>query len=231
MRLLLFSDLHGNDQALYAFLEDIASLCYDKIIFCGDIFGYYYHQKEIIKHLNEINSLIWIKGNHDVYASKVFNKEIEEDTLITKYGHSYASLTERFNRCEIEAISKKPSYLTLYDEFNKKILICHGVPSSPLEGRLYPDNKILNQQDYINYDFVILGHTHCRMNRKICTTMIINSGSLGQPRDGNGFGYAILDTGKETVDFKNVKINLHKLYAEIDMYDPKLEKLKNVLER
>lgn len=128
-------------------------------------------------------------------------------------------------------INQKPSHIILFDENNKKVLICHGTPISPLEGRLYPNNEIAEEQEYSKYDFVILGHTHCRMLRKVASATIINPGSLGQPRDGSGFGYAILDTKTNMVNFKNVKIDLEKLYAEIDKYDPDLKKLKNVLER
>ena len=48
MRLIIFSDLHGNSYALDAFLSQIKEEPYDYLVFCGDIFGYYYDQHEIM---------------------------------------------------------------------------------------------------------------------------------------------------------------------------------------
>lgn len=62
-------------------------------------------------------------------------------------------------------------------------------------------------------------------------TLIVNSGSLGQPRDGNGFGFAILDTVSRNAEFCNVEIDRKLLYRDIDSFDADLTKLKEVLER
>ena len=41
MIIIAFSDVHGNSDALEVFLNEIKHEKYDKIVFCGDIFGYY----------------------------------------------------------------------------------------------------------------------------------------------------------------------------------------------
>ena len=45
VKLLVFSDIHGNTLALESFLKELPSFLYDKIIFLGDIFGYYYDRR------------------------------------------------------------------------------------------------------------------------------------------------------------------------------------------
>ena len=65
MRLLIFSDIHGNQYAWQAFLCKLEDIEYDSVIFLGDIFGYYYGQKEIIEDLLVMKDLIWLRGNHD----------------------------------------------------------------------------------------------------------------------------------------------------------------------
>ncbi len=112
-----------------------------------------------------------------------------------------------------------------------KIGIFHGTPQDTLEGRLYPRDLIKEPQAYQQYDIVILGHTHCRMERFVGDTLVVNSGSLGQPRDGSGYGYAVIDTSDKTVRFENVTLDTTALYRQIDRYDPELKKLKSVLER
>ncbi len=230
MKLVVFSDIHGNLPALDAFLEKIETLSYDALVFCGDIFGYYYHQKEIIERLSRLDGLIWLKGNHDEYFLRLYHGMSDEKQYIQKYGHSYANVRKRFHEEEARLIDRhKPEHQM---ECNGcRIGIFHGTPENSLEGRLYPDRFVSNPDDYRNYDLVILGHTHCRMLRKEQNTLIVNSGSLGQPRDGNGFGYAVVDTESLQAEFGEVTIDRKRLYREIDRYDPDLTKLKEVLER
>ena len=49
--------------------------------------------------------------------------------------------------------------------------------------------------------------------------MIINPGSLGQPRDGHGFSYCILDTETGGIDFKSVDIDIDKLLSLSEIID------------
>lgn len=230
MRFVVFSDLHGNSDALDVFLNKIQQDSYDRLVFCGDIFGYYYNQHEIIERLDRLEDLIWLKGNHDEYFVQLFHGEKQEDDFIEKYGHSYSDLNRRFSKSECEKIEKLKSECVIIDQ-NCKIGIFHGTPQDSLEGRLYPRDLIEDPQIYQQYDIVILGHTHCRMDRSVGDTLVVNSGSLGQPRDGSGFGYAVINTAEKTVQFENITLNTTALYGQIDRYDPELIKLKSVLER
>lgn len=230
VRLLVFSDLHGNSYALDVFLNQIRQESYDRLVFCGDIFGYYYNQHEIIEKLDQLENLIWLKGNHDTYFLQLFYGEKREDDFIKKYGHSYADLGSRFAKAECEKIEALRSDYII-EEQGCKIGIFHGTPQDALEGRLYPRDAIEEPQIYRQYDIVVLGHTHCRMKRFIGDTLVVNSGSLGQPRDGNGYGYAVIDTSNKTVRFENIILDTVELYRQIDRYDPRLKKLKSVLER
>lgn len=230
MKLVVFSDIHGNSFALDAFLTKLKNIEYDYLIFCGDIFGYYYNQAQIIEQFLQLRNLIWVKGNHDEYFVKLFYGGLEVESYIENYGHSYDKLTERFTQKDVQLIESHASkYMLSID--NYKIGIFHGTPENSLEGRLYPNTHIIQKTFYLPFDIVILGHTHCRMNRKVGTTAILNPGSLGQPRDGNGYSFAVIDTKNRIIDFHNVSFDQEMLYAQIDFYDAGLSKLKDVLER
>ncbi len=235
MKLVLFSDIHGNSYALDSFFAQVSDLTYDFIVFCGDIFGYYYDQKKIMKKLSDLSRLIWLKGNHDAYFLKLCESDLSkrndaERYYIENYGHSYENLSVRYDKEEISLIASHPSEFLLEDE-NIKIGIFHGTPDNSLEGRLYPDQPILKSDAYQKYDIVILGHTHCRMIRREGHTLVINPGSLGQPRDGKGYSYALLDTNTKEVKFCTVTVHEKALYEKIDRFDPGLKKLKEILER
>lgn len=229
MCIIAFSDIHGNLYALEAFLEDIKSERYDKLIFCGDIFGYYYEQKKIIEILSQIKNLIWLKGNHDDYFCKLYRGELNENDLIEKYGHSYLDVRSKFTYKDYITLSNKSSsYKSVYH--NVRIAAFHGTFSEPQEGRLYPKDKNIDER-YSEFDIVVLGHTHFRMVQKYRNTLVVNPGSIGQPRDGNGFSYCIINSIKGNVEFRTVDIDVQALYKQIDTYDKNLTKLKSVLER
>lgn len=230
MKLIVFSDIHGNSYALDKFIEQVNGMTYDYLVFCGDIFGYYYNQKEIIKKLCALVKLIWLKGNHDEYFLNIYKGNTADKYYIQQYGHSYADLAAHYSQKEAELIESHPSGYVLEESFCKTGIF-HGTPKNCLEGRLYPDNPIQDSSEYEKYDLVILGHTHCRMLRKTGHTLILNPGSLGQPRDGRGFSFAMADTESKTVQFRTVDINRDLLYHQIDAFDPGLGKLKEVLER
>lgn len=76
------------------------------------------------------------------------------------------------------------------------IYLCHGTPEDPLNGRAYPDTPV---DSYINgcreNDVIIMGHTHYPMCKRYNNTMIMNPGSVGQPRDGDSrASFGLLDT-------------------------------------
>ena len=230
MRILVFSDVHGNIYALQEFMKQIELIEYDKIVFCGDIFGYYYNQREVFDILSGIDNLLWLKGNHDDYFVKVSRGEMSLEMCILQYGHSYEIALSKFSHEEVDYIDGLQSEYIL-DAEGAKLGIFHGTPYDSLNGRLYPDNHILETEKYMAYDIVVLGHTHCRMCRYEGDTLIVNSGSLGQPRDGSGFGYAVINTVTKSVDFFDVNFDKKKLYEQIDIYDSGLTKLKEVIER
>lgn len=39
MKIVFFSDAHGNQYAVDSFFEDVQTVGYDKVIFGGDVFG------------------------------------------------------------------------------------------------------------------------------------------------------------------------------------------------
>lgn len=230
MKLIVFSDIHGNSYALHKFMEKIKCLEYDFLVFCGDIFGYYYNQKEVLEMLSSMDRLIWLRGNHDGYFLRIYGGEEPEGPYVDRYGHSYSKLTQRFCKEETRLIASHGFFYEA-DWGGQKIGIFHGTPGNHSEGRLYPDTFIVDSGEYQKYGIVILGHTHCRMLRSVGKTLIVNPGSLGQPRDGKGYSFAVIDTDLKSAVFETVEINRELLYQQIEKFDPNLKKLKEVLER
>lgn len=230
MKIVIFSDIHGNKFAFDELMKNISSIDYDYIIFGGDIFGYYYNQEYIIKKLEKMKNLIWLKGNHDQNFLDVYMNSSLEKELVKNYGHSYARIRDKFSLDIYEKIRDLPEYAEMGID-GIKVGIFHGTPDSYLTGRFYPDNEIEDETLYSKYDIVILGHTHFQMVKKVGKTLVINPGSAGQPRDGRGYSYAIYDSDSGVVEFNTFTYDVRKLYNQIERYDRGLTKLKEVLER
>lgn len=214
MRICIFSDIHGNIEALEKML-DAEKGNVDLFIFAGDIFGYFYCQKEIIDILMSMENLIAVKGNHERnYLTESVNKD-----LLEKYGSSY---NIELSEPQHEYLRQLPDYLEVAVS-DRQFGIFHGGPDDYLEQRIYPDSELDDKSVLERYEFLILGHTHYRLVKKTGRTTIINPGSLGQPRDGKGFSYCILNTQSKTYQFKSVKVDIQKLLSQVRELDSERE--------
>lgn len=227
MKAVVFSDIHGNQYALQNFLNELQEIEYQYLIFCGDIYGYYYGQHEIIRCFQQLDRLYAVKGNHDEMAVHVSDGKCEVTAaMLEKYGHSYCMI----DKDDVDYVRKLPNHLELEID-GKRIVILHGTVEDELAGRLYPADEVKEPEAYRNYDYVICGHTHYKMYRKTGDTVILNPGSIGQQRDGRGFGYAIIDFENGKYEFRNIRLDLRELEKEIDLFDKENEKLKQILHR
>lgn len=231
MKLVFFSDVHGNGYAFRAFQQQMERERPDCVVFCGDIFGYYYQQREILENLR-VKGWRCLLGNHDRYYLEALDGKRDIGSLCEKYGSSYRRCIEEQSIAEEHAPflrSLRPHIELTIDGLN--IAAFHGSPADPLEGRVYPDTPVCGADGYAAYDFVILGHTHHKMVRRAGETIVINPGSLGQQRDGRGCSYLTLDTQSREFAFKTVDYDIAALLRDISVNDPDKAFLASVLTR
>lgn len=226
MKIIAFSDVHGNQYAFNKFMESLRDSSYEYLFFCGDIYGYYYGQNEIINQLKKIEKLYAVRGNHDEMAIQIYDKKLSLQPILEKYGHSYTML----KKDNIEYVRRLPLIQKIEID-NKIIGIMHGTPNNLLEGRLYPKDKIEDIQSYASYDYIFCGHTHFQMIRKCGKTMIMNAGSIGQQRDGKGFCYLEFSTEMEKVSYKQIVFDRRQLVKEVERFDPYNRKMISILYR
>lgn len=64
------------------------------------------------------------------------------------------------------------------------------------------------------------------MKKKIKNIIVLNPGSIGQPRDGDDLAkWAIIDTNTRKILKKKTKFNSNSLIKKIRKYDPENKKL------
>jgi len=197
MKFGIISDIHANKVALEAVLEDMPTV--DYLICCGDIVGYGPHPSECVRMVREQCDII-IKGNHD--------RDLESPERYIHNHMAYEGLQhalEELSKEQFDWITSLPEQMDLPNQF----VAVHSHPT--IQDKYVRPKDFEDLSKFSNlFEGLFLGHTHIQHAEMVNGAIIVNSGSVGQPRDDNtSASYATLD-----VDNTNVK--LHRVDYDID---------------
>jgi diadenosine tetraphosphatase ApaH/serine/threonine PP2A family protein phosphatase len=216
MRYLVLSDIHSNLAALQAVLEDAGPV--DETWCLGDVVGYGPDPSACVELLRA-RPLRCIAGNHDwATLDKLdlddFNPDARRANLWNR---------EQLTPQNMEFLDALPETLVV-DEFT----LVHGSPRFPIWEYIIYGATALDNFAYFDTSICFVGHTHIPMIFRLggkkgrgvseempsamggpvnlgAERLIINPGSVGQPRDGDArASYAIVDTEAETVEHRRV---------------------------
>lgn len=206
MKIAVLSDAHGNMIYFQKCIRAIKKHNPDKIIFLGDCFGYMREGDAILTSLRRLNAQVLL-GNHEAMLLGMVQYDVDKEEIYglkidrKNIGNGNWHYLERL----------KPSY---YEEIdNRKILYVHGCPDDPLNGYLYEDNKLYDWTEN-RYDYIFMGHTHYPYIKRIGSTVYVNVGAVGLPRDaGNAPGFAIINTQTDKVGVCRILMSEMELEA------------------
>jgi predicted phosphodiesterase len=226
----IISDIHGNLEALEAVLADIQQQQIFEIYCLGDIIGYGPNPRECIDLVMK-NCQVTILGNHDqaaLFDPEGFNAGAERAIFWTR------QMLESG-----EAVSNERRWEFLGDlprmRREETFLFVHGSARNPLNEYVFPED-VYNQRKMERIfglvdRYCFQGHTHIpgvftedynflspdEVKHRIelgDQKVLVNVGSVGQPRDGDPrSSYVVLD-GK-TVNFRRVPYDFEKTIAKI----------------
>lgn len=232
MKVALISDIHGNAVALKKVLVEIKDEGIKQVFIMGDFLGYYYDHDKVFKMLGKTK---WqgVQGNHDRMLEVFFaGNENLMKKYRTAYGHSLDSALEVLSDKQMKMLLNLPATQELKVN-GQKVLLCHGSPWNQSE-YLYPDTnpETFERIFELGFNYVLLGHSHYPFVKKKDGQVIINAGSIGQPRDESAFSSWFV------VDFKRKKIKLYRtrfpaelIIKKVKENDPDNPYLINVLRR
>lgn len=202
------ADVHGNASALTAILEVIPSRA--TIICAGDLLGYNLDCNEVCEILRN-RGVVCIKGNHDMYVLGELDyqrdressyKVIETRSRLSLSNRQWlASLPEKLS-FEHDMPCYSPQEGSLKARNQREFThVFHGSWRSA-EEYVYPDTKI---PESVPSGVTILGHTHHPMLRYHRAGVVLNPGSVGQPRDGHASGsFARIDLHRAEFCFRRI---------------------------
>jgi diadenosine tetraphosphatase ApaH/serine/threonine PP2A family protein phosphatase len=229
MRLLIISDIHANLTAFETVLADAKGL-WDKIWCLGDVIGYGPDPNECVELLRQHDHLS-LSGNHDwAVLGKLdintFNNDAREAITWTRN-----TLTAE-NRDYLETLPP-----TLPQE---PFTLAHASPRHPVWEYILDPATAGANFDHFDTPYCLVGHTHSPVifveieneyplallpeyNRQIALgteRLILNPGSVGQPRDSDPrAAYALLDTETLIWQFRRVEYAIDDVQARMRQHD------------
>jgi len=205
MKLIGFvSDAHGNPYGLHACLTRLQDRHAGQIYFLGDAVGYFPLAIEVLELLQRYN-VASVMGNHD---AMLCNRIPLPDSSKEVYGFGQIDEKDRQTICNL--IKNWPRNKTLVLN-GRKILLVHGSPWDELSGYIYPDSDFSHFRS-LNYDVIIMGHTHRPFIKKLGNMLLVNAGSCGLSRDiGNLAACILYDSEKNTAQILRVPFDVQML--------------------
>ena len=195
-RIGLLSDIHGNAVALNAVLDDMGPV--DALVCAGDVVGYGPSPETCLAAVRD-RAVPTVAGNHD---------RAVVDGLTWEPGDEYARRV--LSAPDIEWLGDLPRELRLFDGRLK------AVHDHPDERDRYTDPADFAPTLLGDEDVLVLGHTHIQHAEAFDAGLVVNPGSVGQPRDGDpDAAYAVLDLSDLSVDLRRVSYDVDRVRQRV----------------
>ncbi|MCM8758890.1 MAG: metallophosphoesterase [Candidatus Omnitrophica bacterium] len=194
----IISDIHGNLEAGIVVKEFLQRKGVEKILILGDIIGYGVNPEECIDVFDSMD-VVFVKGNHE---EAIITGDFDIFTTDAKISIEWTD--KHFSSIYREKISEWKEVVEI-----DNLVLCHGGLIEPLY--FYTNTRLKAKKTFEQFKFryCFIGHTHFPMAFCISEGQdmpsiiaqepdgslhiileedkryIINTGSVGQPRDGN----------------------------------------------
>jgi predicted phosphodiesterase len=222
----IFGDIHGNLHALEAVMKAYEREDIDVYLCTGDLVGYGGNPRECMQSVRETCAQV-VAGNHDFAVC---------GKLTLEFFNSYAKAAVLWTRAALE--KEQLDYLhdlPLMVEIDKDTTVSHA---TIYDAHVF--DYIQTQYDAhlslqeLNTTAGFVGHSHIpitfylrdgvvswtmepTIDVSACEKVLVNVGSVGQPRDENPkAAYAIYDTDEQKIWIKRVDYDIEGAIAAIE---------------
>ena len=215
MRIGLVSDIHANLPALEAVLDDMPSV--DALVCAGDVIGYNPWPVECVRVVREEADVV-VQGNHD---RVVETPERYAANRMAEAGLAYAK--RHLSSEALEWLCQLPTETSVA---GGRYRVVHSHPTRE-DAYVYP-GEFPNMARYLDDgEGLVLGHTHVQGAERVEGHLVVNPGSVGQPRDGDPrAAYAVLDTegdaggseatAEDAIDLRRVEYDVERVVEAVE---------------
>ena len=199
VKTLVISDIHGNWPALKA----VVGRSFDRVIVLGDLVGYGPFPAECVSWVRE-NADVVIQGNHD----RAYGDDVPALSSASFRWLSDAMAPWTWGQLsdnDLSYLRSLPRW-ALSEIEGRQYAFVHAAPSSPLYEYIGPDvHRWKAEVRSITADVLAVGHTHLQFALPIDDRLVVNPGSVGQPKDGDPrAAFLVIEDGEiklERVDY------------------------------
>ena len=224
MRVAVVSDIHGNLHALEAVLAAIDAEQPDELWCLGDLVGYGARPNECCAAI-ESRAAICLGGNHDLAVRGTIDlREFSGD----------AGEAARWTRGVLSPAAQ--AYLDTLEPQGERaeVSLYHGSARDPVWEYVLSDESAAATLALASYPIVLVGHSHVALEAtlengsvdgglaaaglevELTGPVLLNPGSVGQPRDGDPrAAYVLLDLDERRATFRRVEYDVERTQAEI----------------
>ncbi len=209
MKVGLISDVHGNRVALETVLEDMPPI--DGLVCAGDVVGYNPWPADCVDELRD-RDVPTVMGNHD--AAVVEGTEFRFNAMAQAgVEHAREGLSDE----QLAWVADLPLERTEYDG---RLKLVHGHPDDPDRYTRYTRPSDFSARLLGDEDVLVLGHTHVQHVEQYSEGIVVNPGSVGQPRDGDPrAAYAVVDLDALSVETYRVEYDIDTVQEAVSEAD------------
>jgi putative phosphoesterase len=203
MRVGVLADIHGNKVALDAVLDDLPSV--DALVCAGDVVGYNPWHAECVAEIRE-RGVPTVMGNHD--RAVAGGGDFRFNSMA---GAGVQHARDQLDEDQLAWLDGLPEERRA---FGGRLKLVHGHPDDP-DHYTYPAEftpGLLGDEDVL-----VMGHTHVQHHEVYDEGVVVNPGSVGQPRDGDPrAAYAILDLDELSLEERRVDYDVDRVVAAVE---------------
>jgi diadenosine tetraphosphatase ApaH/serine/threonine PP2A family protein phosphatase len=225
----VFSDIHGNLEALNSVLGELASRGIRRMMLGGDLVGYGADPVACIERVMEHQPMM-VAGNHDWAAIGRIDTGSFNEAAAAAASWTASQLGES-HRSLLAALP--------LEHREDDILLVHASPMSPSEWSYLAEvDDVRHAVEASDRLLCMVGHSHVpfiygrgdgqemfdrrpgRHTLKPGWRYLVNVGSVGQPRDGDPrASFAVVDLGSRSVDLVRIRYAVATAQAKIRAVD------------
>ncbi len=215
MRLGIISDIHSNLQALRAVFVELREQKVEYILCLGDIVGYGASPNKVVERLKKVKDRsVFIKGDHDEAVVK------RKTSRLNKNASKAVDWTVRNIKDENRGFLAEQEKYEALEIDDYRFFMVHGSPEDYLYDYISKNtdsSKLDRFFEKTEANVLLLGHTHMPFTQATDNGLIVNPGSVGQPRDNDRrASYAVLDMESREFEVRRVPYNVEKAAIEIE---------------
>ncbi|MBI3296570.1 MAG: metallophosphoesterase family protein [Elusimicrobia bacterium] len=225
----VLSDIHSNLEALEAAVDRLASQGAEGWLCCGDIVGYGAEPNPVLDRLRGLKNIQAVRGNHDLAVLGRMDIAWFNEAARAAVEYTQSTITAE-NLAWLKELPPRVDAPTF--------TLVHGSPRNPAEEYLVTVQQFHDNCSYFKTSPCFVGHSHLPMAFLMSepvsyvdhgpltpgqvipipehTRIVINPGSVGQPRDHEPrASCGLYDDGARTFTLNRVKYDVDAVQKKI----------------